>query len=541
MSVNDLPLELILRIYDFLTPASHLNFAVINKKIAAYSRPVLDHHRRCCEKGSDSYIVSWSDYHRFLVRGKYGAIFLKQKPILDLLKRISNDSIASWHLRNLDLRKAKPFDGTSHSSSEAALEMLCKSIYARIYYAPFAIFDLRRSREAQEIALLALCSRVNALQVSHLRLEEGSTSSSGIENDDDDNFNYRTYLGDMILHIRNLPSSVWPPWFLSLRKVTVGRPLHERIDRDMESLSPIGVLPIFLLPGIETISLRGLTYDPYEGNDLDDAHNWRLRGFSLPTGSSSVKHLLLADVHNDCLRTVISPIIQAAKSLESMCFRDCEFHDFNIAANELAKYQGESLQTFVFGGDYDALRGYRCSRFFPEELEGGAGLKKIKILTLETSDIRLNSMSCCSPNGENDGLSGNMTESHNVFVEYMDQSAIPECVKENVEILILQQDRYDLLNRNDVRAIDHGLCKLLQDGQCPNLKALYLDKNKPNVHSIELDEAHFARTMECGKQRGLEVHVQAGSTDHYISEICDNISSIVPSPKAQRRDHSMQW
>lgn len=84
MSLHDLPPELITRIYDFLDPSFHLNFALTDKHLASYSSDLLGYHRKCHEL--------------------YSQIKDNRQDVLqNLLVDVASNPIIAYHVRTLEL------------------------------------------------------------------------------------------------------------------------------------------------------------------------------------------------------------------------------------------------------------------------------------------------------------------------------------------------------------------------------------------------------------------------------------------------------
>ncbi len=84
MSLLDLPAELVQRIYSFLDPSSHLDFALCCRTVAALARDVLARHQTCHKLH-----LTYAD-----------------RPFQDARKnllKIAQDHIRAWHVRTFEI------------------------------------------------------------------------------------------------------------------------------------------------------------------------------------------------------------------------------------------------------------------------------------------------------------------------------------------------------------------------------------------------------------------------------------------------------
>ena len=162
MSVNSLPVELILHIYSFLDLSSHLNFALTSRQVAHHSQDVLDHHRRCYEV-CDTFL-DWNAGNTW-----------------SMLLQIARDPIRAWHLRTLESRvfddgEQNGLVPISHSNADSKVvdrplrdAISCLS-QGKALEEDFlnAVEDSppRLSNTTITMAVLLLCRRVNTIKFS---------------------------------------------------------------------------------------------------------------------------------------------------------------------------------------------------------------------------------------------------------------------------------------------------------------------------------------------------------------------------------------
>ncbi len=315
-----------------------------------------------------------------------------------------------------------------------------------------------------------------------------------------------------------MPDAVWPPSFQSIRQVAVGFGLDPGFDRPDCKISPLVVAPLFLLPNIETIYIRGLYWD----NESPGIPNPRepISHFALGKKSSNIQNIYFEDAWENDVSDVVRMLTNSARSLKLVVFKKCNFNNFDSIVGDLPS----CLDTLIVIDDTE-LRGYRCSSFRPEELNGS---KALKTVTLDMSDVRLDSLYVYNNNSDaaSDGLSGNVAGYHD-FVHFVSETAIPE----SVEVVIFTwSDRG--LKYKDVAAVDDALVELIQSNHCTNLTEIHLELMEGAIKgAIRLGDGvpyqapsggWFRRTVDRGKEYGVDVFTEQdrGSTARCIEEIC---------------------
>lgn len=151
MSATDIhafPLEVYERIFHFLDPASHLDFALADKHLYFYSYGTLKHHEECHKL-----------YHPCLE--------LTEDTLPGLLRTIATDHIAAWHVRTVEgLDRSRGYQ--TELMDEAPLRALESLIQAKMISSRMPVFGIRQMRngyqEALQLALIALCPRLHTLK-----------------------------------------------------------------------------------------------------------------------------------------------------------------------------------------------------------------------------------------------------------------------------------------------------------------------------------------------------------------------------------------
>jgi hypothetical protein len=132
--------ELVAKIYRYLDPASHLDFALTDKHIFLYSYDILERHR----KHRQSY--------RTLTDGS-------PETLIRALRNVATDHIAAWHIRTFEGLNASEVP-PNYDATEAELVVLTKTVHDAMVANGIPAFSLRRLRNgdfnALQTALLAL-------------------------------------------------------------------------------------------------------------------------------------------------------------------------------------------------------------------------------------------------------------------------------------------------------------------------------------------------------------------------------------------------
>ncbi|KAK3715107.1 hypothetical protein LTR37_007317 [Vermiconidia calcicola] len=170
-SIHSLPTELILCIYYFLDPGSHLDFAITSKQLARQSEDVLAHHRECRKVYDTSVIPS------------------PERSTSLLWDKVVEDRVAAWHVRKLTIhdRDASLDWMDSQQRFEMGLDadrLLEPVIWRNLVqslmeHASIAtIGNVARELEQgslcfkQALLITALCSRLRTLDLHFYKREE---------------------------------------------------------------------------------------------------------------------------------------------------------------------------------------------------------------------------------------------------------------------------------------------------------------------------------------------------------------------------------
>jgi hypothetical protein len=150
MGLHSLSLELVENIYRYLGPASHLDFALIDKHIFHFSNRTLERHRECHQSYRN---------------------FTEQDPesLINLLENVTKDHVAAWHIRTFEGLNARP-GYTAQLSHESASVALAKKFYAAMTANKFPPFKLDRMRtdrylfEVIQTAILAFSTGIHTIK-----------------------------------------------------------------------------------------------------------------------------------------------------------------------------------------------------------------------------------------------------------------------------------------------------------------------------------------------------------------------------------------
>jgi hypothetical protein len=150
MSIHSVSLELFEKIYRYLDPASHLDFALTDKHIFRYSNGILERHRRYHQS-----------YHTFS----------EQDPesLTNLLRNVAMDHVAAWHIRTFEGLNAR----TRYivpALNEAEPTNLAKNFNTAMITNGFPAFSLDRMQtngyflEVIQTAILALSTGLHTIK-----------------------------------------------------------------------------------------------------------------------------------------------------------------------------------------------------------------------------------------------------------------------------------------------------------------------------------------------------------------------------------------
>jgi hypothetical protein len=585
--IRTLSVEIIERIYHYLAPASHLDFALADKHLLHYSHGILErHYKYYC-----SYQTCTDE---------------DPEALLSILRNVATDHIAAWHLRNF-----KGFDTsilqTSYRAKEVELIALAKTVHAAMVVNGIPPFSLRRLRngdfESLQTALLALSTGLHTVQSTHFFPVPQAVV---IQESSDDLWNeaeipsvslghYKflllttcseqytehkahNFFTDVVRAYHELsPQPSWPPGFDNLRTIMIGVPFADVTKEPVALLTPSNVAPLFLLPNINAIYLQGL----YEAEYVEDPFG---SDFYLPEHSSSVQHLFLERAHPECVKNAVNAFVKSAKSLTSLLVKDCEFNNFDMTVDfAVNEHNGGALQTLLWSEEEGDLRGYRSSKFYPEE--SVSAMRHVRILALDIEDV-LNGCSAGYSSKEYEDKVEDYDYSHADFEEYFYYLVGDE---KGIEVLVFKIDS-TLVSAGTVRVVNDAIVALSkwheddweeaeeeveeeeeerkegeegreagQDesehtgedesedklGQEDEDKVgtneetgishlhIYLDevvarvvKEGTEVRDAEFGRSLFEEAIRCGREHGITLHLDEGATSRYFKDVCDGLFKL---------------
>lgn len=315
---------------------------------------------------------------------------------------------------------------------------------------------------------------------------------------------------------------MWPSSFASLRQLALGLPTDGQSERDW--IPGRDILPLFMLPNLEAIYIRGLAVADDEMEAIDASREYD----ELPTASSPVRHVCIEAAFRDCAEHVIANIIRACGALETLVLSSCDLrYNFDWIPQELV-LRKSSVKTFLPCGDVSRLRGYCGSTYGDMWKE----LRSLEVLPMELDELAFQA-GCLETQDKNALRDGVAT----TFERMPGNIGNPRVLvlHGNVDPITLGNGIEQ--SRELIGFIDEGLARLIfaqrnfaetEDGD-RTLKALYLDKAVDTLLAHDLVEtraAAFPKTREVAEQLRISLHCEEGALDRFANETCRPIFGV---------------
>ncbi|SPJ73827.1 uncharacterized protein FTOL_03557 [Fusarium torulosum] len=489
--ILSLSTELILEIFDYLSPSSYLDLALSCSALHRRCRPVLDAHRAADFK----YRVT-SDLH--------------PETIIDLLKDTPSAKLERWHVRELefwgtrhdwqDWRSFDPEPKTTYgyvggSVTRGRFEEEEINAYVlkahRLWESGYddserARSDLELGEDAfLKLLLIASCPRLHTLRYVQ-RDWDAHRSLQCITK--------ATKWSRLI--------DYWPPGFQSLRHIQVGISTGSSIYGGEEN-HPNGAefAALLHIPNIETIYYNGLFTDRYEEDeeedfDFDDKYDF-------PDKTSSVKRLFLDGVAG-LSPEFLASISGASKSLESVVIRAEDTNsqyvdDMDRFVQDFARNYPHLKQLVMYnpGG----FHGYRCAVYRPEELNNFESIKRI---TIAARDIELDGYYQSSK-----GREPTAEDLGEFVLEAFPSTVEAICIWGESDVHV---DSPDPARPSDI--LDSAIAHLIESGAYENLKVIYLEdverSHRQKDRDIALGKPFDAGRKELAFQKSIAAGRKAG-------------------------------
>ncbi|KIL96579.1 hypothetical protein FAVG1_01323 [Fusarium avenaceum] len=505
-SILSLSIELILEIFDYLSPSSYYDIALTCSALYRRCEPVLDAHRAAHFK----YRVT-SDLH--------------PETIIELLKDTPSAKIERWHVRELefwgtrrdwqDWRSFDPEPETTYGFVGGSItrgsfeeeEIDAYILKAHRLWEP-GYDDFERARSDLELGddaflkllLIASCPRLHTLRY--------------VQRDWDAHRSLQC-ITKATKWSRLL--DYWPPGFQSLRHIQVGISADPSISTGSISTGSsssegeenhsngVEFAALLHIPNIESIYYNGLITNRYEEDeeedfDFDDKYDF-------PDKTSNVKHLFLDGVA-ELSPEFLGSISGASKSLESMVIRADDTYsqyvdDMDGLVQDLAKDFPHLEQLVIYnpGG----FHGYRCVVYRPEELNNFESIKRI---TMAAADIELDAY-YNQPSQSKGPTAKDLGE----FVLKAFPSTIEAiCIWGDSDVHVASPDP---ARPSDI--LDSAIAHLIESGAYENLQVIYLEdverahrqKDRDIALGKPLDagrkELAFQKSIAAGRKAGVHV------------------------------------
>ncbi|KAF7551436.1 hypothetical protein G7Z17_g5022 [Cylindrodendrum hubeiense] len=472
--LTTLPTEILDHIIKYVDLASHLDFACSCKVIANCAQPILKRHQDAYQK-----YRNLSD--------------LSPLTVPTLLRSVVEfaDPISVWHVRSFDIWGSRmgwehwrPFDvqeSIFFNGNIDPLKWSYQSVNTDDYLPPFqgkmsvdeldmARSELKNGHDGfMKMLLISMCPRLRDLKFINSEPEKTSLG----------------WLARAIAWHRLGES--WPEGFKALRDVAVGVPWT---DMHIYQHSESALDNILHLPNIDSIYYSGFSergMDDSENDDNEDSDEDDADTCPLPPGCSSVRHIFL-DHLTGMSRDYSEALVTAPRELISMSFRETYHLDY---VDNIVKTLGPSVQSLMFYKNR-GLHGYRCSAYQPDEVAFAA-----RHLSIDIRDVELAGYGeCVRDNGRD--------LDHDSFVEYFAERAFPE----SLEVLVLWESvgAFIVKDGDGIQFLEDAVIALIESGDHPNLKAVYLDEVEASTDEPRADRICFQKAIAAGVRAGVDVH-----------------------------------
>ena len=490
-SLSSLPAELILRIFDFVPPQNHLDFALVSKQIAAPAKDVFDHHRRCRQR-----------YQRT-------QIALDGNTIHTLWRKILDDPVVAWHIRTLYLdqvewhlldqvewgpevapdeeerlcstlevekltnillgRKAVD-DSTDRTPSACAESFDLRDGHdgwrrkttaistpfhegSNLGLSPYDTEDLERCFEEapitirQVLLIAALCPRLDSFKtIRESDLDQAEPNARSVV----------PLLSELAHYLSRCPeeavTAAWPLGLMNLRSITtIAVDIHYRPTTTIDLL-----MRLTLLPNLQSLRISWLRFSDAEHfNGSHDCPEIR---------NTSLQHLFFDCCSDTVTGARIDAIIKPFKALRSMVLTDSNFLDVDLCKQTLFDNCGSTLESFVFTGSrHDTFP----NRQLPVE-PGWDNLAKLQVIRTLTVDV-LEMFPCGSRRSIVEKTYGHETieETQRRFVRSLPTT---------LETLIFVETGHQRMNDKEMGHFGDFIVQLVKEKRCPGLVAIYADE-----------------------------------------------------------------
>ncbi|KAK5166077.1 uncharacterized protein LTR77_008338 [Saxophila tyrrhenica] len=508
-SLSSLPVELVLRIYDFLDPGSHLDFSLISKYLAHCSQDLLKHHRHC-----------YAQYRMLQASTHDGTLQA-------LLQTLVKDEIAAWHVRRLELThvletkwSASPTTAASQDGLEKTAEKdrlwtdrVWATIASRAQYsseayeslAQIASIEVEASAllHKQFIPLIGLCPKLRALQTVP---ERGR--SYQVDDYPEDSDRPVAALSLTLLSLAMIEdhgsATIWPGALRGLRRVSIAD--HRA---NVHSYSPSTILPFFMLPAIETVHLSTIAWDTAQQKLECQRMFWPEDRKS----GSTVQNIIFEHVNGRCVSEFIDHLLRYTPQLSTAVFNGCNFPGVDKVVRKLGR---RKLETLIFRGDAGSVANNGWS-FTWDCLEA---LNDVRVLTVDM----LATIASSTRRSEIEQRYKDETQE-----QFFDRFV--NSVPKTVEVLIIQEAGPQRLNDDEMEKVAEALVRLVKAGRCPKLTTIYADnfefamRRQRCAWGRYTDGGWLRTAKETIKQHGVTMYNQddAGTTDAYLEALLQDM------------------
>ena len=290
----------------------------------------------------------------------------------------------------------------------------------------------------------------------------------------------------------SFPGIVWPSGLASLRDVAIGVPSDTWMDNRSRESSWHMFVHFLRLPNMTSIYYKNLC------GDRDDEYEYAK---DIPPRCSSVEHLFLVNCDGENIPwNLREALYRAPRSHLTASFRsgDARLEHADHLANGFSEehHSLKSLMFYDFGRDTgQTIHGYRCAAFQPDQIHDGCLLAQVSI---NVQDIE---------------LFGYYMEKYVEDRESDEEAYVrhtAKCLPGLMECLILWDETgsgHAGDKPNETKLIKRAIIKMIEDGNYPCLKAIYLEEIEHRRPQRDArTELCFQGAIAAEKRYGVDVH-----------------------------------
>lgn len=540
-SIQKLPFELIVRIIDFVHPATHLNFACACKRLAECSADILKRHQ---------------DAHT-----KYHVVSdLLPSTVPDLIRLVASDSIEAWHVRSFEVWGARyqwnewyPFDlANDHrkcvASTAPPLELIESDIetFYQLGLENGCIPENNRFLPLKGLwegndgilkgLLFSLLPRLRSIKYVW-RMAYYTPYPNRDVSPMDPSLEALMHLID-----RSYEENTWAPGLRSLEEVAVGVKSKCWMGR-AGCLYKCELLPTLLkLPSIKSLYLNKLYH-----LGADDGYEHRPQTYGLKKSFSTLEHLFIEAPH-DWPEDSRDAVLSAPKALKTFAISgrlgtnfQTRCQDVDLLVDRLREHQHETLESLVMY-QTSGLQGSSNFLYSPRDASLST-FKALRHVFVDYSDLITGKLHVKDDRFDEEPFPIKQHWDNNLeaYIE-----AIKSVFPETMEVLMIGQGD-NRWYRTNTKLVEKLLSTLIEERWYPKLQSIFIQKPYGTIDMMGGDFAYdleeslaFKELITVAKRHGVNVSVWGcgHGPQHYFDLPC--VPNLETCPFAESR-RSGDW